>query len=814
MMKKSVFIKLTSALLAAVMLSNVSMGYSCFATRSFETSDISKIAPEVLEVMETSNDEIPVVIWNYTVPESTISKLVKDETGLSLADLDEEYSLPSQKLIDELNKAANDSPEKYLETLMKRHMDLTEEARKREKDKTDKYLESRKNCLSELYSDRNSKFVEEAGIEDSSIIYISKYLPVTACSLSREKIVDISLMDEVEEITLFSEFEQVDCSFPNTDMKDVMGVDHINQYLNLTGDDVKIGIYDRNAVLEMYNQYDLDMSKVHLITSNYAVTDHGTWCASVAAGDYGVAPDAEIYSATNYFDWFNFHWNGVNVSLPAFEALIDHGVYLINVSWGMECTGTSYNFWAKYTDELIAEYKTTVVCSTGNDYDETVLSPSSAYNCIAVNAFKKENNDYVLCRYSYDNQNGCLKPDIIADTFGSEGTSTATPVITGMIALLLQYKPSLTAHPELTKAILMASSHRKANKIYNENNTISNLDDPLTSGLSDRQGAGIPNMYTMISIASQHSYGSGVLETNEVNIPIVQPKYGAENMNISMAYIQTGLTSNQNMPFGYSDYDIQLSSGNTTKSSTKYNSSTEMIYTDLFSTNNTYNFKILKNSGNLYDLYGYAWSTDQAKFIPTPEEEGIYCLRNKYSGKYMSYDAANSRCIQNNYSGNTNQAWIMKYDSVTQKYIMQSGSGSAYGMKAGATISGNYKYVTEGNSTNFAAITIVVNDDGSYTFKQYMNGYEYALDTYSNYSAWAPYNQSSNSQKWYMESLQWRRGDVNMDGIINSTDANIVQQHINYTNPITVNINKFLADASLNHVIDTTDVVLINNSSC
>lgn len=65
-----------------------------------------------------------------------------------------------------------------------------------------------------------------------------------------------------------------------------------------------------------------------------------------------------------------------------------------------------------------------------------------------------------------------------------------------------------------------------------------------------------------------------------------------------------------------------------------------------------------------------------------------------------------------------------------------------------------------------------------------------------------------------MESLQWRRGDVNMDGIINSTDANIVQQHINYTNPITVNINKFLADASLNHVIDTTDVVLINNSSC
>ena len=811
-MKNNKLLKLLAIFLAVGVFCNFNI--SNIILNATEDSEYSKISQEIIEQHRTGNNEIKVVIWNYTVPESTISKMIEDETGLSLDDLDEEYGVPSQKLLEELNMAANDSPSKYPKTLMERHMDLTAGARAREKDKTDKYLECRKKCLSELYSDMNNKFVEKAGIEDSSVIYISKYLPVVACTLNYENIVDISLMDEVEEITLFSECEQVDCSFPNTDMKAIMGVDDIYNILSLTGDGVKIGIYDRNAVLSMYNQYNLDMSKVHLITSNYAVTDHGTWCASVAAGDYGVAPDADIYSASNYFDWFNFHWNGVDVSLPAFEALINYDVHLINVSWGMQLTGDSYNFWAKYTDELISEYKLTVVCSTGNDYDETVLSPSSAYNCIAVNAFKNENNDYVLCRYSYDNQNCCLKPDVIAKTFGAEGTSTAAPVITGMIALLLQYKPSLTAHPELTKAILMASCHRKANKIYNTSNVPTNLNDPLANGLSDMQGAGIPNMYTMISIASQHSYGSGVLETTEINIPIVQPKYGAENMNLTMTYIQTGVTSNQNVPLGYSDYDIELSSGNTTKSSTKYNSSAEMIYTNLFSTTNTYNLRIWKNGGNLYNQYGYAWSTDNAKFIPTPEEEGIYYLRNKYSGKYMTYNSSSSKCFQNDYSGNINQAWIMKYDAATQKYIMQNGSGSAYGMKTGTTISGNYKYVTEGNSTNFSSIFIVVNVDGSYTIKQYINGYEYALDTYSNYTAWAPYNQSSNSQKWYMESLQWRRGDVNMDGIINSTDANIVQQHINYTNPITVNINKFLADASLNHVIDTTDVVLINNSSC
>ena len=44
--------------------------------------------------------------------------------------------------------------------------------------------------------------------------------------------------------------------------------------------------------------------------------------------------------------------------------------------------------------------------------------------------------------------------------------------------------------------------------------------------------------------------------------------------------------------------------------------------------------------------------------------------------------------------------------------------------------------------------------------------------------------------------------------------ASIVQQHINYTNPISVNINKFLADADLNHVIDVSDVTAININAC
>jgi hypothetical protein len=359
----------------------------------------------------------------------------------------------------------------------------------------------------------------------------------------------------------------------------------------------------------------------------------------------------------------------------------------------------------------------------------------------------------------------------------------------------------------------MASCHKKATKIYNENRTISDLNETLSAGLSSHQGAGIPNMYTMISIASQHSYGGGILNNNEINIPITQPKYGAENMNIAMAYLQDNISIFQNYAVTSNDYDMYLTSGNTTKSSVLSNSSTELIYTNLFSANNKYNLKINKTSSSASNLYGYAWSTDQAKFIPTLEEEGLYHLRN-FDGNYMISDPQNNRCVLGNYSSNYDRTWILKYNSSNGKYTLQSASGSSYGMTTGNTITGNYKHICEGTSANASQISIIFNDDGSYTFIQNFNGSVLALGKYMDKAAWCPYSSNDNSQKWYLESLQYRRGDVNMDGSINTTDATIVLNHVNYSVPITVNINKFLADANLDHNISITDMSYIANGLC
>ena len=43
---------------------------------------------------------------------------------------------------------------------------------------------------------------------------------------------------------------------------------------------------------------------------------------------------------------------------------------------------------------------------------------------------------------------------------------------------------------------------------------------------------------------------------------------------------------------------------------------------------------------------------------------------------------------------------------------------------------------------------------------------------------------------------------VNMDGVINSADANAVSQHLTGSSVFTSNIQKFLADANLDGIID------------
>lgn len=703
-------------------------------------------------------------------------------------------------------------------------MKMTADAREEEKIKTETYIKALNEEVTSAYNEISTKIKKENFISDENVIFTSSFAPMLIATLTSEEIKSLSDNDNICQLDLFVDFEMESSSINMGDTKAKMGVSDIASQLSLTGNGVKIGIHDDGNVSTTQDtsatNHNLDVSKVTIIGNYSAQGDHPTYVAAIAAGRDGIAPNAEIYSASGRYNNEFWAYNSTG-ALSNFEALINSGVRVINCSWGIRDdyryvsnTTNYYSSFEKYIDNIIATSKVTVVWSSGNEDDEPIRCPALAFNCITVNGFM--NN--IINDYSYIHRSGCFKPDVIACSLDN-GTSVAAPVVSGMIALMYEYKPNLMTHPELVKAILLASVHEKIQTAYVNGSTTS-INENLTNGLTDRQGAGVPNLYRMISIVAQHSYGYGIFNSTNGytrDIPILQPKYGASKINVSMAYLQTDVTASN--PTTCDDYDISLlNSSFTTKNSSKSTSSTEMIYCNMSNTDNRYTLKIKRYESSSSPMihmsevrYGYAWSTDKTKFYPTNYEDGIYYIRNAKSGKYLTYNSNNNYVKLEDYNGNNTQLWIIK-DGFGIVDSLKSANGTDKNMDLGS-LSGSFYYAVK-SSNNFY-LNLYNNSDGTYSFERFINTSGYRLGVYNNslnagvYASWYTKNVNNQSQKWYLESTGYKRGDVNLDGEINNTDASIVQSWYASSSNNLNNIQKFLADYNGDGTIDAIDSSLI-----
>lgn len=783
-----------------------------------------KITPQLAAQIDAEPDaDFPVVLWLKEVSFDEIENDIKSEIGYNLYDLEIEYPEPSEDLINELAKAADGTPDDYLKFLMEKHLGLTESARTVEKERTDLYRKTRLNVLKDLNSSATLNMLERSGVSEEKIGFISSLAPMVVCKMTADEIQAICSLSEIQEVDYYTPIEAIDCAINMGTTKATVGIDKINNILGLTGDGVKLGIYETCTVSsQYYSSYGIDSSHVSIVGPAYNTgSTHSTYCAGVAAGSNGVAPSAHIKSATCEYDWQSFDWSNYdNAQLSNFEALIADGVDIVSISWGSTNGSACYNYWTKYTDYLIADTATTVVCATGNDSSSYIISPSSAYNCIAVNGFIDTYNNQaqeLVNDYSYNNGNGCLKPDVLGPSLNN-GTSTATPYIAGMIALMYQYKPSLAARPELTKAILLSSCHRKCDKLLS-GSTVVDLSETMWQGITDRQGAGIPDMYRMISIVSQHTYGNGVLSSNnnyEREVNFIQPAYNSSNINVSMAYLQTNVPSDSTSGVK-DDYDITITNNNSTSYSSRSNSSTEMIYKPLTSSTN-YKLRIYKYSGESESIrYGYAWSTDKERYFNNYGEEGVYLLKNYKSGLYLSRDTSTNQAFQTTYASSMNNVWIL--DSLnlnSSSYSLKNSNIISSGLGIGSSISSTNYYALEGSNATVNAITVTYDSTtGTYTFKQTINGSTYALgingqSTSSGaYANWSPYSSSNASQKWYIEAGNYRSGDTDCNGIMQENDRTLVLQYIVHTVSLTNNLQVYLADVNKDNVINISDTVLI-----
>ena len=593
-----------------------------------------------------------------------------------------------------------------------------------------------------------------------------------------------------------------------------MGVNDIYNKIGLTGSGVKVAVCEGDTIdSTSAGNYYLNMNQVHYPEGNVNPGDHSAYCAALIAGSYGIAPNAEIYSFRNS-------------SRNLIEDMMDEGVHIFNFSFGSSRSGGNwYVSEEKYFDSLMDGKGAIIVKSSGNSDSNYITIPGCMYNGITVNAFGYHDGVEFIDGCSYLYGSGCVKPDIAS--YADNATSSAAAVTSGMIALLYEYKPALAVHPEVTKALFQASCQHKVQNVKSGNNYMT-LNETMAQGLTARQGAGSPDMYNIISMVAQHSYGFGVLNSGNGynrNVRIYQPKYNATNINVCMSYLQTGVTVNQ--PSTADNYDISLA--NSGFSSTKYsknsNSSTEMIYANMPS-NANYTLRVYKSSGSMSSVkYGYAWSTDATEFYPTNYEEGVYYIKNVNSGLYLTMNTNTYEATQTAFSSSANKRWILR-DSIGIRYNLCSASGTDKNLVIGNTISDPYKKAI-GSTSDSDRIYLEYKytngrTDGTFAIARYdaSTGQTYRLGIDQNstssgaYAAWYPSTSANNCQKWTLESCQYKRGDVNGDGYFTSADITLAMTiysnagaGISYGN----NLQHFLADYDGNGIVSLADVTAIQS---
>lgn len=802
----------------------------------------NKITDLLKEKMdETSeNDLLSVYVWYHDVDQDAIDKLTENEVGYSKEAISQNIKMPSLSALDTLKSESSNS-----ESVLKDYLSDTEKTRAQERILTEQYVTKRREIARKQYYDRAQSIFDNHYIFDDNLAFRSKYAPMFFADLSLEQIKLLAEDELIEEIGWYEEPAVEECTVESA--KITTRQDRLENELGLTGNGIKVGMAEVG-----YPEPDeeLDLNSIIKI-GNPSDHGHATNTARALVGsESGFSKEITLYS-TNY-------------SPTNIETMIDQGVVLINISFGYiffednYTTDYAYSIYDKWIDHIVSQHGVTVVASAGNDAQgshmfyngaeriyKRVLSPAMGKNVITVGAFDdrgtSDKSDDRLYHYSsYKNINGTTetigteKPDVIlpANLLGG-GTSTAAPVMTALIAQILQLKPSLVITPQAVKAIVLASCHEKVSPSTNGEaqetmySGILGREDVVggyRSGITECQGAGVPNAWVMACIVSQGTYSVGTLHGSGIQIGIEQPQYGAENLNVSLTWLKENYIddeanhgSNSNVQLGtdaclglsiYQNNQIIAHSG------LKY-STTQMCYSSLSGSNNRYNISISNNYPHKVE-YAYAWSTDHMCVPPqiNPSSDGIYFIRNVSSNRYLFNDtSANNSYLQ------TTAKLVSNPNNLTDSYkwIMRA-SNTGYSLCTGEGYSESYlgiSNVTYGNGVyadmlnTDTGLNIVMNDDNTYSI--FNSDYSKILSVKTRAIIWEDYNESMSNYdkyKWYFDKVNYLVGDANADGSINTNDPTFVQRVEAYLETPT-NIQKYLGDANKDGYCDILDFIAI-----
>lgn len=772
---------------------------------------ISETLSTEIKCLEQQNHDftdhkIPVWIWYRDIDQTQVDSETEIQTGLTAESLAVDFSMPDPTLINNLENEVLGSQEQ-----MQAYLSRTAVARQLEAQRTDYYIMTRREISREKYTEKSADIINELCIKEDDIIFTSRYSPAIIVKKTVSEINEIIYNNKIESVSLCEEITMQDCT-PDS-VKETIGLNRVYQNTGLTGKNVKVGMFEQ-AVPQSSSEYNL--SDITIVGKSPSPGGHAVNTAAILMGSKsGMAPEITLFAASGlpYNDSFSY---------GNLEALIDQGIKVINMSSWFAGTGNKYyNNEDRWIDHISNQHNILMICSAGNYADQKILSPAMAYNTLAIGGYNDKGTaskeDDALYAYSYDNGDGCLKPDVVApaNILGG-GTSSSAPVVTGVAALLLQLKPSLEYQPQVLKAILLASCQRKV---------ISTPLESMGQGLTNKQGAGAVDAWNAISIISRRQYGYGEISGAEEKRNFVQPYYGASYMNVSIAWSIDNTVSTTNHAGGSAsvgtlhDLDLRVyRSGSVVGSSTNSNSSTEMTYFPMIQGQGMqYQIKVSKyDTTNTEPVrFGYAWSTDKMTFgenlTGTDYPEGLYYIRHRQSGSYLTVDETTGQVKQAPFNGAKNQQWISSKigaDPFTIKTNSSVVSGSL--TKAG---SGNQAVINDtGNPSIYYFANGIDNTYGIKLADPVTPGTESLLTVQDVHQASSPavwkYSGFPDRLQWYFEPIGYQRGDVNLDGTIGTSDVLMLQNYIGKAATFDAS-QKYLADINNDGNINLSDVSLL-----
>ena len=346
----------------------------------------------------------------------------------------------------------------------------------------------------------------------------------------------------------------------------------------------------------------------------------------------------------------------------------------------------------------------------------------------------------------------------------------------------------------------------------------------MEQGITDKQGTGAVDAWNAICIIARRQYGYGEISGAEETRNFIQPKYGSSNMNVSVAWLQDNTLPTSNHAGGsiavgtQHNLDLRVYSDNSlVGESLNTDSSAEMAYFPLTSSSQ-YQMKVSKyDTANTETVrFGYAWSTDKMTYeensTGTDYPEGVFYIRHKESGQYLTVNETTGEVVQSAFTGAKNQQWVSSKTGADPFTIKTNSDALSGGLTKAA--GGNQVVIGTGNSQFiYYAGNALDNTLGIKLASPITPGIESLLtveDAQDGNAAIWDYLGVPERFQWYFEPLGYRRGDVNRDGVINTGDVLKMQNYISKF--ITFDESqRYLGDINGDGKVSLADVQLLQN---